>query len=217
MGNDHPCSIDGVGSVKIRMFDGVIRTLQNVRYIPDMRKNLISLGELDARGYGLVVNEGRMSVSMGEKIVIEAVRQRKNLFVLKGSTVRGTVLATVSQDEMAKLWHMRLGHMSEKGLTILHKRDLLPGLRSCALAFCEHCVFGKHKRSGFGVGTHNSKEILVYVHFDVWGKSPTPSHSGKEYYVSFVDDYSRYVWVYFMREKSDVFEVFKKWKVQVET
>ena len=74
MGNDHPCSIDGVGSVKIRMFDGVIRTLQNVRYIPDMRKNLISLGELDARGYGLVVNEGKMSVSMGENIVIKAMR-----------------------------------------------------------------------------------------------------------------------------------------------
>jgi hypothetical protein len=78
-------------------------------------------------------------------------------------------------------------------------------------------VFGKHKGSPFGVGVHDSKEILVYVHSDVWGKSPTPSHSGKEYYVSFVDDYTRYVWIYFMRLKSEVFSIFLIWKAQVES
>ena len=109
------------------------------------------------------------------------------------------------------------GHMSEKGLSILHKEDLLPGLRSSKLEFCEHCVFGKHKRSAFGVGVHSSKEVLEYIHSDVWGKSPTPSHSRKEYYVSFIDDYSRYVWIYFMHEKSEVFTIFKKWRAQVET
>ena len=43
MGNDHPCQVAGIGSVRIRMFDGAVRTVSNVRHIPDMKKNLISL------------------------------------------------------------------------------------------------------------------------------------------------------------------------------
>ena len=50
MGNDHPCRVEGIGSVKIQMFDGIVRTLTDVRYIPDMRKNLVSLGMLDTKG-----------------------------------------------------------------------------------------------------------------------------------------------------------------------
>jgi hypothetical protein len=77
------------------------------------------------------------------------------------------------------------------------------------LEFCEHCVMGKQNRKPFGVGTHSSKEFLGYVHSDVWGPSPVASLSGKWYYVSFIDDYSRFTWVYFLKEKSKVFETFK--------
>jgi len=107
--------------------------------------------------------------------------------------------------------------MSEKGLAILHKQNLLPGLRHCKLEFCEHCVFGKQTRVAFGVGVHSSQGILDYVHFDVWGPSPSPSNFGEVYYIMFVDDYSRFVWIYFMQLKFEVFEIFKNWKALVET
>ena len=51
MGNDATCTIIGMGTIKIKMSDGVVRTLEEVRHIPDMRKNLISLGTLDSKGY----------------------------------------------------------------------------------------------------------------------------------------------------------------------
>ncbi|KAL2653418.1 hypothetical protein R1flu_021546 [Riccia fluitans] len=107
--------------------------------------------------------------------------------------------------------------MSEKGMEVLRKQDLLSGLKSNKLKFCEHCVFGKHKRSAFGVGIHRSTKVFEYAHSDVWGKSPIPSHFGKEYYISFIDDYSRYMWVYFLHHKSEVFATFVKRKVQVKT
>jgi hypothetical protein len=47
------------------------------------------------------------------------------------------------------LWHHRFGHMSEKGMQILHKRNFLPYLKQIDLDFCEHCVCGKHKRVRF--------------------------------------------------------------------
>jgi hypothetical protein len=51
MGEDNPCDIVGVGSVQIKAHDGMTRTLQNVRYIPGMSRNLISLSTLDAERF----------------------------------------------------------------------------------------------------------------------------------------------------------------------
>ena len=71
------------------------------------------------------------------------------LYVLRGSTLHGSITtANVSNDEPSKtnLWHMCLGHMSELGMAELIKRDLLDGYTVGKMKFCEHCVFGKHKR-----------------------------------------------------------------------
>jgi hypothetical protein len=51
MENDVACKIVSIGTIKIRMHDGIVRTLTNVRHIPDLKKNLISLGTLDSLGY----------------------------------------------------------------------------------------------------------------------------------------------------------------------
>jgi hypothetical protein len=198
------------------MFDGKVVTLTNVRHIPMMRKNLISLGEVDTKGLHWRALDGILTVENESKVIMKANKQR-NLYILKGSTILGEGHAAINSEEETTLWHARLGHMSEKGMTKLHKQNLLPSLRSCKLKFCEHCVFGKHTRRAFGTGVHSSKEILEYVHSDVWGPSPVASHSGNEFYVTFIDDYSRYVWIYFLPHKSDVFITFKKWKAQVET
>ena len=58
MSNDSTCKMTGIGSVQIKMFDGVIRKLNDVRYVPDLKKNLISLGVLDASGYRIIWKEG---------------------------------------------------------------------------------------------------------------------------------------------------------------
>ena len=62
---------------------------------------------------------------------------------------------------------MRLGHMSEHGLHELCKRGLLNEHSISKLKFCEHCVFGKHKRVSFNTSTYKSKGILDYVHSDL--------------------------------------------------
>ncbi|KAL2630872.1 hypothetical protein R1flu_015558 [Riccia fluitans] len=198
------------------MFDGIIRTLNDVRFIPSMCKNLISLGTLVEKGYKFSVDRNVLCVMAGDKVILRG-RHRRNLYVLAGSTICGEAHVIASQEEMALLWHRRLGYMSKKGMEVLRKQDLLSGLKSSKLEFCEHCVFGKNKQSAFGVGIHHSTEVLEYAHSDVWGKSPVPSHSRKEYYISFINDYSRYMWVYFLHHKSEVFAIFVKWKAQVET
>ena len=58
--------------------------------------------------------------------------------------------------------------------------------------------------------------MFDYVHSDVWGPSPTVSYGGAKYYVLFVYDFSRKVWVYVLKRKADVFNTFKQFKVMVE-
>jgi len=68
----------------------------------------------------------------------------------------------------------------------------------------------------FGTAIHNTKGILDYVHSDVWGPAKTPSIRGRHYFVTFVNDFSRRVSVYTMKNKDDVLDIFLKWKAQVE-
>ncbi|BBG97487.1 transposable element gene [Prunus dulcis] len=82
---------------------------------------------------------------------------------------------------------------------------------------CEDCIFGKQKRVSFQTsGRTPKKERLELVHSDVWGPTTISSIGGKHYFVTFIDDHSRKVWVYFLKHKSEVFEAFKRWKAMVE-
>jgi hypothetical protein len=58
--------------------------------------------------------------------------------------------------------------------------------------------------------------ILELVHNDVFGSVTIPSLGGSLYYISFIDDFSRKTWIYFLRKKSEVFEKFKEFKSLVE-
>ena len=76
------------------------------------------------------------------------------------------------------------------------------------LGFCEQCVYGKHKRVSFKPAIHNTKGNLDYIHSDLWGPSRKLSLSGCIYLLTFIDDFSRKVWCYFIKQKNEVFDVF---------
>ncbi|XP_040372400.1 uncharacterized protein LOC112194950 [Rosa chinensis] len=216
-GDDSPCRILGIGSVKIRMHDGVVRTLENVRYIPKLRKNLISLGTLDKAGYRYRSEEERLKVLKGSLVVMKGDIQPNNLYKLQGTTIIGGVAMSTEVKDKTELWHHRLGHMSQRGMQELHKKGKLEGVSVCKLNFCKDCTLGKQKVAFKLANCENkSKGLLDYIHSDVWGPAPVRSMGGFKYFVTFLDDFSRKIWVCFMREKSEVFTKFKEWKTEVE-
>ena len=127
------------------MYDCTVRTLCNVRQIPEVKKNLISLGTLHENGYSHKTDDDReiIKICKGALIVMKGKRTKENIYILLGSTIVGGVHYAESSDDSTKLWHMRLGHMSERGMVELLKRDLLKGIKSCKLDFCKFCVFVK--------------------------------------------------------------------------
>ncbi|XP_070045780.1 uncharacterized mitochondrial protein AtMg00300-like [Nicotiana tomentosiformis] len=151
MGNNAACKVIGEGTIRIKMHDGVVRTLTDVRYVPDLKKNSISLGTLESLGCKYTSEDGVLKISHGALVIMKA-RRSGTLYTLLGFTVTGTTAVSISDksdSDIIKLWHMRLGHMSEKGLSILSKRGLLCGQSTKNIEFCEHCVFGKQKRVSF--------------------------------------------------------------------
>ena len=125
-----------------------------------MKRNLISLSTLDKEGLKYTSSGGVVKVSKGSLVYLLDDLNASNLYVLRGSTVHGFVSATaVTNSEPSKtdLWHMRLGHMSELGMAELMKRNLLDGCILSGKKFCEHCVFGKHKRVKFNTSVRTTK------------------------------------------------------------
>jgi len=77
-------------------------------------------------------------------------------------------------------------------------------------------VLGKQKKVSFPTAKHRTQGILNYIHSGLWDPSRVPSFGGKHYMLTFVDNFSRKVWVYFLRQKNETFSMFKKFKPLVE-
>ena len=97
------------------------------------------------------------------------------------------------------------------------RHGLLKGTKTSKLNFCEYCVVRQKTRVKFGTANHDTREILEYVHSDVQGPTKTTSIGGSHYFVTFIDDFSKCVWVYIMQANDEVLEIFVKWKKMMET
>ena len=163
-----------------------------------MKKNLISLETLDSNGYCYKSENGFMKVSKGAMVVMKGQKVEGNIYKLfNNSILGGAVAVTKFERDDTLLWHMRLRHMSDRGMRELQKRNLLVGAKSCKLDFCKYCVMTKKCRMRFKTAMHKTKGILDLVHSDIWGLMKVVSKGGARYFISFIDDYSGKVWVYF--------------------
>ncbi|GJS00595.1 retrovirus-related pol polyprotein from transposon TNT 1-94 [Tanacetum coccineum] len=187
------------------------------RYIPELKRNLISLGTLEKEGYTVKLQSGKVKVINGSRVILSGIRRDNCVYSLDGHAMAGELNASVEEkDSLAQVWHKRLGHISEAGLQVLEKQGLFGKKSLGKLDFCENYVLGKSHRVSFGVGRHTTQGVIDYVHSDLWGPSQVESLGGKRYFLSIVDDYSRRVWVYILRFKHEAFGKFKEWKQLVE-
>ncbi|KAK2970814.1 hypothetical protein RJ640_010086 [Escallonia rubra] len=109
--------------------------------------------------------------------------------------------------------HCRLGHPS---LLVLKK--LCPQFHDISSVDCESCHFAKHHRSSLSPRVNKRVEFAFeLVHSDVWGPCPVLSKSGFRYFVTFVDDFSRMTWIYFMKNHSEVFAHFSAFCAEIKT
>jgi hypothetical protein len=141
------------------MYDGTVRTLTDVRHVPKLRKNLISLGVLDSGGYKCIVQGGVLKVSKGILVVMKDKKIGNLYQLLEGrKKINQATVVSEGASDSTHLWHQRLGHMSEKGLKVLVDHKLLPSLKYLNLNFCKHCIYGKQVDKSL-----KQEDILVKV------------------------------------------------------
>ncbi|KAK6796289.1 hypothetical protein RDI58_003990 [Solanum bulbocastanum] len=121
-------------------------------------------------------------------------------------------LTACSVTDSPDIIHKRLGHPS---LSKLQK--MVPSLSSLSTLDCESCQLGKHTRATFSRSTEGrSESIFSLVHSDIWGPSRVSSTLGFRYFVSFIDDYSRCTWVFLMKDRSELFAIFKSFFAEIQ-
>ena len=115
-------------------------------------------------------------------------------------------MATVNNNAV---WHKKFGHPNYVVLTHLLKLGFLRNNNIFFSSFdCATCCLGKSKFLPFLVHGSRASFSFEIVYSDVWGASPIISHGQNRNFVTFIDDYSQFTWIYFLRSKADVFSVF---------
>ena len=131
--------------------------------------------------------------------------ERGGLYYVDEASQKGqTSFAHGSPNYQLWMWHKHLGHSSMGYL-----KRLFPSLHSCKNLFtCEACVLAKSHKHSFFPNLSRTHKPFVLIHYDVWGLAPVFNSRGFSYFVLFVDDCTRMSWVYLLKHKSEVFEVF---------
>lgn len=213
LGNNDVCKVKGIGCVKLKLHDDSVRIMSGVRFIPQLKRNLISLGMLESRGYNFISEEGCLYVQKGSNVILKGVR-RNSLYYLLANTLVGST--DVSTGEDINLWHQRLCHVGKKGMDELLKQKVITGSSLYDFKTCEHCILGKSKKTPYQKSQHVTSAPLEYAHADLWGPARTESLGGGKYFLSIMDDFSRKIWIYILKNKSEAFTRFKDWCREVE-
>ena len=120
----------------------------------------------------------------------------------------------LTNERSSLLWYKRLGHISKERLKLLISYGILPRLDSDDFEICVDYVIGKLTKTKKNSATH-SQNLLKIVHTNISGPYST-TLCGNKYFITFIDDFSRYDYVYLIKEKADALEMFKVFRTEVE-
>lgn len=215
MGNEVRSKVYGKGNVDITFTSGKTVTLTNVLHVPDMNRNLVSGDLLGKPGIKCVYESGKLVLSLNGK------------FVGKGYSSEGMVkLCTIDKSlnnkvdfayivvDSFSLWHARLGHISKSTMKRLLKCDMISYNEKDAYK-CKTCIESKMIKKPYQ-RVNRTSNILELIHTDICELNGMLTRGGNRYFITFIDDYSRYTYVYLIKHKHEAFDMFKTYKNEVE-
>ena len=193
-------------------FESRVLILEDCLYVPNVCRNLISTTYLGKHGYCVILKDN-------------VVIKKDKVFIYSGNIVDGLYILTPDKHELynskldnnshvkslkrkfpstndAYLWHLCLGHINSNRIQRLIKDGLLEPLDFDGFPVCESWLEGKMTKRPFNTKSKRAQELLELVHKDVCGPMSTQAKGGYEYFITFIDDYSKYGHVYLMRRKS---------------
>lgn len=225
LGNANAVHVEAVGTSQLVLDTGFCLELRDVFYVPAFRTNLVSVSKLDTSGYLVSFDNGHVCIYRGNDLVghgclVDGLHQ----LLLHDSHMSALCFSAdfafvgskraLAIENSSMLWHRRLGHVSKKRLKSLVENGIIGPLDFSDFDQCMDCVRGKMpKKSNFVAS--RALGLLDLIHTDICA-FPTPSRGGQRYFVSFIDDFSRYAYVYLIHQKSEALDMFKIYQTEVE-
>lgn len=225
----------GLGSVLVKL-KNCEKLISNVYYVPNLSTNLLSVSELTRKGFTVKFDSKQCKIMRTGNEVVATASYNNGVYQLDTVGESGIAMSSRVEPETCEesqevrsgrraadkvtqeVWHKRLGHLNSRSMNLM-KNGMVSGMHFDENNYknCVACIEGKQSRLPFPKKSGSrSKVILGLVHTDVCGPLQTPSLGGARYFVTFIDDFSRKTWVYFLKTKDEVFNIFKSFKVLVE-
>jgi hypothetical protein len=191
-------------------------SLSNVLYVASLSFHLLSIRQLCDLSYQYLFTPNKVVVSkIDDKQVIFKGFRYNNLYLVDFTSEDANLMTYLfTKTSLGWLWHRRLAHVRINTLNKLLKKELVRGLKDVKFEKdkpCSACQAGKQVANTHPTKAYKSTlRVLELLHIDLFGPTTYKSLGGNLYCLVIVDDYSRYTWTFFLRDKSEVATYFKK-------
>ncbi|CAO2827720.1 unnamed protein product [Amaranthus hypochondriacus] len=219
-GNRMQSPVEAIGTCTLILDTGFILKLEKTIYIPSFSRNLVSISRLVRFGYSFTFLDDLFSLFFNSELIGNGklIDGLYSLGLQNEATnnvmyVQTGLKRCVMNEDSSILWHRRLGHISIERIKRLVKEGVLSTLDFTDFETCIDCIKGKQTNKS-KKGAKRSSSILEIIHSDIC--CPDMDAYGQRYFITFIDDYSRYMSLYMLHNKSDALEAFKLFKAEVE-
>ena len=224
VGDGKKVEVEAIGTFRLLLKSGTYLDLNETYVVSSFRRNLVSISILDKFGYTCSFGNNKFSRFQNSNLVgTSSLSYVDNLYMLDTVASYHVTLQLSTQgvkrkltdENSSSLWHKRLGHISKRRIERLVSYGILDSLDFVDFEICTNCIKGKQTNTR-RFGANRATNVLQLIHTDICGSFPTVSWNGQQYFITIIDDFSRYGYLYLIHEKSQSLEVFKLFKVEVE-
>jgi ribonuclease HI len=211
--DDTALSVIGSGQSNVKIGDAAV-SINDVLLVPKLSTNLLSVYEMAKKGNILMFDARGCTIKNANNETVCVIKPQNGIYMLKAEEKKCLLMQSVEDD--IYMWHRKLGHTNIAYIRNMLKVNNINAKDNVELDMkiknCETCSRGKLCRKPFNISESKSKGILELVHSDLAGPMEETSLGGARYFLTFIDDYSKKVFVYFIKSKSEVFGKFMDFK-----
>ena len=192
--------------------------LENALHVPDLRTNLLSVAKIADKGYCISFDSKEVTIQDHRGNTKLIVKRQGDLYLMEASTQEANIV-TQGKKSKIQIWHERLGHLNMNDLLRMSKTQAALGLKlreSNETSNCKVCIKQKLSSLPFNPRVHRSQRRPEIVYSDLCGPMRTNSQGGARYFMTIIDDHSRWCHVYFLKSKSEASAKFIEYKKFVE-
>ncbi|GKC18632.1 retrotransposon protein, putative, ty1-copia subclass [Tanacetum coccineum] len=219
IGNGMRAAVEAIGSFNLILPSGLIIVLDNYHFALTVTRGVVSISRLVEKGYIYTFTNYGISVLKDNVFYFNAIPHdgiyeidMHNLYPIVSSTFNVSNKRVKYSLDSYYLWHCHLGHINKKHMDKLQCDGILQSTHGESLEKYKSCISGKMAHKPFPHKVERAKDLLGIIHIDVCGLFRTVSREGASYFITFIDDFSRYGYVYLMKHKYEPHSTRREWE-----